>query len=100
MQAFFAITLGAVYCDKHLRASGFNGEKVHGSSVLVVKHHTEHPRWTIPTEITELPQVEKVKVSVGKVFFFFKHIEYISEHALRAYKASGTKVMQMLSNLK
>ena len=45
---------GAVYCDGSIRSSGFNGENVRSSSVLVVKEHLRLPRWTAVRNIPQL----------------------------------------------
>ena len=36
---------GSVYCDKIIRHSGMNGEKVTSGSVLVVKTHSNQTLW-------------------------------------------------------
>ena len=38
--------VGAVYCDRMLRMSGFDGEGVQSGSVLVVKSHSSVPLWS------------------------------------------------------
>lgn len=53
------IIIGSVYCDGILRSSGFDGEGVQSSSVLVVKQHTPSPKWT---DIKNVPQYDQ-KVS-------------------------------------
>ena len=40
------IVTGSIYCDRILRGSGFDGEKIQSSSVLVTKEHLRVPHWT------------------------------------------------------
>ena len=50
---------GSQYCDASLRLSGFDGEGVQSSSVLVVKSHSPRRTWTM-----ELNQLERGGVKV------------------------------------
>ena len=46
------MSVGSVYCDVSLRASGMNGESVRSGSVLVVKtHHRVKQEWTVKKKL-------------------------------------------------
>lgn len=46
LEAATGVCTGGIYCDISLRAKGFAGEFVNGSSVLVVKTHEDYPVWS------------------------------------------------------
>ena len=60
-----SITTGSIYCDRSLRGSGFDGEKIQSSSVLVTKEHLRIPRWTHTRKAHEF--MSKVHIMIYRV---------------------------------
>ena len=40
------LSIGAIYCDRELRARGFTGESIRGPSVIAIKTHNNKGRFT------------------------------------------------------
>ena len=47
---------GGIYCDRSLRLTGFDGESIRSSAVLVVKAHDELPKWTADSDENKVTQ--------------------------------------------